>query len=288
MVGIVDELGCIRTKRKTLFVSPNEQNVIELIKKECEAVIHEGFAFDCIGASVPGLVDAEAGMWVHSCFSKISNIPLVQILSKEFGRPMVIENDANTCAYGEKMFGHAKDISDFMWVTVSNGVGSGIFINNHIFYGAAKNAGEIGHINVVEDGLECPCGNKGCLEAYAAGPAISKRYANLVGEGLPRLTAYEIAQKAKQGDKNARKIYSDTGVYLGKAIASAVNILNVPMVIVGGGIAMDFPLFESSLRETVEKHIYNKANKSLEIKTTKLGYEASLVGAAAYALAHIG
>jgi glucokinase len=284
LIGIIDRQGKVLTSRKQMFHNPNQNSVLEAIIEQAMVLIEEGYEFSCIGVSIPGLADPITGVWLYACFSKISNFPLAQILSEKFMCPVYIENDANICAYGEKMFGLAKGITDFLWVTVSNGVGSGVFLDNHIFYGHMGNAGEIGHVNVEENGHSCTCGNKGCLEAQAAGPAIVKRYRKKVLSSPENITAQEIANLAKNGNVQAMEIYHDTGRYLGKAIAAAVNLLNVPLVILGGGVSMSYELFADELRKTTNKYVYRAANPNLEIKHTALGYEASLIGAAAYAI----
>jgi predicted NBD/HSP70 family sugar kinase len=287
LVGIVDENGQVLASRKSQFINPSQGSVLDNIIAECKELLREGHDFSGLGISVPGLVDSRNGMWIYSCFSKISNFPIAELLSKEFNCPVFIENDANNCVYGEKIFGHAKNVSDFIWITVSNGVGSGIFLDNKLFNGWGGNAGEIGHVNVVDDGYICPCGNKGCLEAYASGPSIVRRFSQKTGFKIHGLTAKDIAELAKSGNEDAIEIFNETGFYLGKAIATAVNLLNVQMVVLGGGITMAYPLFENSMLETANKLVYRKANKSFIIKRTALNYEASLIGAAAYAMSGI-
>ncbi|MEM1484162.1 ROK family protein [Oscillospiraceae bacterium PP1C4] len=288
LVGIIDKQGNVLASRKSLFHEPNKDSVYKAIVTESRALLQAGFEIECAGVSIPGLANPQTGMWLYACFSKISNFPLAALLSEEFQCPVYIENDANICAYGEKMFGHAKNKEDFIWVTVSNGVGAGVFLGNKIFYGASGNAGEIGHINVVDQGHKCPCGNDGCLEAYAAGPAIARRYRERVPDAPFDITAKDISEKAKLGDPIAMEIFKETGCYLGKAIASVINILNVPLVVLGGGVTMVYELFEASMMDTIHDLVYRKANRLLEVKRTALGYEASLIGAAAYALYRSG
>jgi predicted NBD/HSP70 family sugar kinase len=286
LVGIVDENGQVLAYRKNSFNNHNlsQESVLNSIISECRELLREKLNFSSIGISVPGLVDSKTGMWVYACFSKIRNFPIAKLLFEEFKRPVYIENDANNCMYAERMFGHTKNVSDFIWITVSNGVGSGIFLENKPFIGSGGNAGEIGHINVVNNGAICSCGNKGCLEAYASGPSIVRRFNEKTGTEINGLTAKDIARLAKSGNEDAIEIFKETGFYLGKAIALAVNLINVPMVVLGGGISMDYELFEKSMLESVDKFIYRNANVSLLIQKTALNYEASLIGAAAYAM----
>ena len=280
LTGVIDESGRVIAEKKTGLENPTQDSVLRDILASCDdfVKVHD---ISCISASIPGLVDPENGIWVEAVFSKVRNFPLGNVLYERYGLPVFMENDANNCAYGEKYFGHAKEYDNFIWLTVSNGCGAGIFLNGKLFTGPGGHAGELGHICVTEENFLCPCGNKGCLEAAAAGPGISLRYKELTGRSC---NAKEIADNARKGDEDAISIYSKTGVYIGKAIASAVNVLNVPLVVIGGGISMDYDLFENSIAKTVQEHIYRTANRKLLIVQTRLGYYASLIGAAANAL----
>ena len=235
-----------------------------------------------VGVAIPGLADAVGGVWRYSCFSGIADYPIVEVLSSRLGLPVYIDNDVNACAFAERAFGRCRGVDDYLWVTVSNGVGGAVVLNGEIYRGAFGGSGEIGHIIVEEqNGRICPCGNSGCLEAQASGRAIAAYYRDLRGES--DLDAREIAERAKSGDEAARQVYRIAGRYLGKAIAAAVNIMNPAMVVLGGGVSMDAELFLPEIRDAVDRACFRAANPQLEIEKTDLGYEASLKGAAALA-----
>jgi glucokinase len=283
LVGIVDSSGAVVTEKKVLLFQPTQESILRDIFSLCDNVVTE-YDLSCIGISIPGLVDPDKGIWLEAVFSKVRDFPIRNILEERYHLPEFIENDANNCAYGEKSFGNAKQYDDFIWLTISNGCGAGVFLNGKLFTGITGHAGELGHICVTEENFTCPCGNTGCLEAVAAGPGIAYRYKQMTGESI---NAKEIADKAKSGNEAAILVYKNTGEYIGKAVAAAVNVLNVPLVVIGGGISMDYDLFKDAMLKSVQDHIYRTANKSLVITRTKLGYYASLVGAAAYALAKL-
>jgi glucokinase len=284
LVGIVDSSGNVIAEKKTLIHQPTQASILYETFSLCDVFIAE-FDISCIGVSIPGLVDPMKGLWLEAVFSKVRDFRLGDILEERYHVPVFVENDANNCAYGEKTFGNAKEYDDFIWLTISNGCGAGVFLGGKLFTGQNGHAGELGHLCVTDEDYICPCGNKGCLEAVAAGPGITYRYKQATGESL---SAKEIATKAKSGDIAALTVYHNTGEYIGKAIAAAVNVLNVPLVVLGGGIAMDYDLFKDNIFKSVQRHIYRTANKSLLIMRTKLGYQASLIGAAANALDNIG
>jgi len=275
--GVVNSSGDVLAEKKTLLDKANQESLLADIFSLCDSFL-DNFEISKLGLSIPGLVDVKNGVWLEAVYSKVKDFPLGNILAEKYKLPVYLENDANNSALGEKFFGHAKDCDDFIWLTVSNGCGAGIFLNGRLFTGYSGHAGELGHINVTSEDFPCPCGNKGCLEASAAGPGISRRYKTLTGE---ELSAKEIASLARSGDKNAALVFKKTGEYLGTAIAAAVNVTNVPLVVIGGGVSASYDLFIEDLEKTVHKKTYLFANKSLQIKCTKLGFYASLIGAAA-------
>lgn len=288
LAGVVDENGNILTSRKKLLDSPTVESVKAVITELADAVLSEdvwksGPEDDicAIGASIPGLCDSENGLWVYAPFSKISNFRIVDFLEEKYGKPAYIENDINLCAVGERRFGHGKDHDSFFFQTVSTGCGGGLFLNGKLFRGTFNSAAETGHIKVVDHGALCPCGGHGCLEAYASAPGITRQYMELTGETL---SAYDISQRAREGDANALRVFDNEGLYLAKVIAAVTNTLNLPLAVIGGGVSGSFDLFYPSIMKYLPDYLFESANPKLEIRRTALGYEATLIGAAAYAL----
>jgi glucokinase len=241
--------------------------------------------YERIGITIPGLADPAAGMWVYACFSGIRDVPIAKIMSENYGnKPVFIDNDVNACAWAERQFGICQDTKDFLWMTVSNGIGGGLVLNGEIYRGHFGNAGEIGHFNVVEEnGFRCGCGNYGCLEAEAAGPGIARRYAALLKKELPVLSAKEIAERAKSGDEIAQSVFDITGRLIGKAASYAVNLLNLEKVVIGGGVSHSFDLLFPSMESSFREKIFRDANQHAVLVKTGLGYDAGLTGAAALA-----
>jgi len=244
--------------------------------------------YERIGITIPGLADPAAGMWVYACFSGIRDVPIARIMSEKYGnKPVFIDNDVNACAWAERQFGICKETKDFLWITVSNGIGGGLVLNGEIYRGHFGNAGEIGHFNVVEEnGFHCGCGNDGCLEAEAAGPGIARRYAMLKKESpvLSALSAREIADRAKSGDETAKMVFDITGRLIGKAASYVVNLLNLEKVVIGGGVSNSFDLLFPSMERTFREKVFRDANVNAVFAKTGLGYDAGLAGAAALAM----
>jgi glucokinase len=247
-----------------------------------------------LGVTIPGLADPSRGLWVEASFSGIRDLPLVSILEKEFGLSVKIENDVNACALAERKFGCCggpgyEPVDDFLWITVSNGIGGAIFTGGKIYAGSAGNAGEIGHI-IVEEGPNarpCGAGHRGCAEAHASGRGLAKNYLSLGGTwtiGGKEPDAKAIEALARRGDPAAMGAYELEGMYLGRVIGAAVNLLNPAKVIIGGGLSLAYDLFRASLEAALKTHVYQNANPQLRVEPSPLGYNAALLGAAALGL----
>ncbi len=262
-------------------------------KEDLFAMLDESIAistasdhYERIGVTIPGLADPAAGVWVYACFSGIRDVPIVNILSKKYdGKPVFIDNDVNACALAERRFGVCKETKDFLWMTISNGIGGGLVLDGEIYGGHFGNAGEIGHFNVVEqNGFRCGCGNHGCLEAEAAGPGIAKRYAERLKKTSPDVSAKAVAELARSGDEVAKSVFDATGRLIGKAASYAVNLLNLEKVVIGGGVSNSFDLLLPSMEESFRQKIFRDANPKVVFEKTGLGLDAGLAGAVALAM----
>ncbi len=237
-----------------------------------------GNAFDCIGVTIPGLADPAGAVWIYAPFSGIRDFPIGGKLRRKYNKPVYGENDVNACAWAERLFGACRGVDDFLWVTVSNGIGGGLVLGGKIFAGHFGCAAEFGHLKVTEGGALCGCGGHGCLEAEAAGPAIARRYAQMTGkEGF---SARDIAEAARRGEAEALEVYRITGELLGKGAAMAANLLNPEAIVFGGGVAQSFDLLLGGMEKKFKSDIMTFANKNVRIMKTRLGYEAGLFAAA--------
>ena len=289
-VGLVDGEGRILAQSVAPWQEPPSAESVPRELFACADALlaaHPEHVPAAIGATIPGLADPERGLWVEAAFSGIRDLPIRDLLEGRYHLPAAIDNDGQACALAEQVFGCCKGAGDFLYLTVSNGVGGAVVLNGAPYGGASLGAGEIGHCTVVENGRPCACGNLGCLEAHAAGPGISKNYLELGGTPEPdgsAPSAKEIASRARSGEAAALETFRLEGEYLGRAISWAVNLLNPVKVVLGGGVSLAFDLFGSSLRETVSRRIYRRANEALVIEPTPLGSDGGLYAAAAVAL----
>lgn len=253
--------------------------ILNYIKDGYQKLKHHGF-YAC-GIAVPGLCDYTTGKWLYSPFSGLGDIPITQIISEITSLHTVADNDVNISALAEKYFGVCKNVSDFLWVTVSNGIGGGLYLNDTLYRGQGLSAGEIGHFIVEENGRMCGCGSRGCLEAHASGASIVSIYNETTNKNL---TAKEIADLARNGDTDALAVWQDAGAHIGKAVSYAVNLLNINTVVLGGGAAEAFDLLEPSATKSLNENLFTKANPNVKILHSKPGQFAALMGCAALVL----
>jgi len=245
---------------------------------------------EAIGFGFPGQIDYKNGIvrmlpnipgWV--------DVPVAKIMEEEFKVPTRLDNDVRCAALGELNFGAGKGCENLVCITVGTGIGSGIILNGKLIRGASNAAGEIGHIKLaVHDGPLCGCGDFGCFEAYASGPAIvamareyiaggkSSKYKEMATE---ELSPYIVAQAALQGDVVAKRIYTKMGETIGIGLSSVVNLLNPEKIIIGGGVAEAGDILLEPIRKTIAKRAMPIQAAAVEIVPAQLGNSAGVIGA---------
>lgn len=281
LCGIVTDKGeIIDTEKTALPPDITTDKIEELLLGFYNTLKERNPEYDLTrcGMTIPGVADMHSGIWVYACFSGISDYPIAERMGKKLGIPVTIANDVNACAWAEKIFGACADCDNYLWVTVSNGVGGGLVLDGKIYEGAFGGSGEFGHIVIDPNGLECPCGHIGCMEGMAAGPAISKRYELLCGN---KISAKEISDLARQGDPLALEVINKTAEYIGRALGKAACLLNLEKYVLGGGVMQSFDLMEQEINRAFRLEAFERPNKNAKIIKTALHYEAGLLGAAA-------
>ena len=282
-----DRIDIGRISRRSLGKRCTTDSLMSLISDSVREL--GSFPFERIGATIPGLADPKTGMWLYASYSGIRDFPIANILSSHYGnRPVSIDNDVNACALAEKMYGICHDVDNYLWMTVSNGIGGGLVLNGKPYQGYFGNAAEIGHFCVVEqDAFPCGCGNFGCLEAETAGPGIVRRYRRLLKASFREddmVTARDVVEKAKTGDSIAQEVIDTAGTLIGKALSYVINLLNLQMIVLGGGVMQSFDQFFPSIERSFQANLFRDANPSVRIEKSALGYNAALIGAASLTL----
>jgi len=192
-------------------------------------------------------------------------IHLADLVKKYHDVPVALTNDANAAALGEMMYGGARSMKDFIVITLGTGLGSGIVINGNVVYGHDGFAGELGHIVAMDNGRQCGCGKKGCLETYASATGIKRTVFELLSERIEssslrdipfsEMTSKNIAEAAKKGDKIALKAFEITGKILGKNLANAVAFSSPEAIFLFGGLAQAGDLIIKPTKEYMEKNL---------------------------------
>ncbi len=248
-----------------------------------------------MGVGIPGPVDSKRGIVPHSPNLKgWKGIRLKKILESRFRVPVIMINDANAAAIGEKIFGLGRDVRDFIYMTVSTGIGGGIVVNNTLLEGKGFVAGEVGHMTIVPRGDLCRCGKQGCLEAFASGTSIAayakKELRKSKSSVLSRLledrplSAKLVGRAAREGDRFAIEVYKRAGFYLGVGIANLLNILNPEKVILGGGVWKSAPPeFWNAMMKSCRTEAWPEAMKTVKILRSSLIGRVGDLGALALA-----
>jgi glucokinase len=253
-----------------------------------------------IGVGVPGIIDLASGTVVSAAnLPGWSGYPVKDRLESMLGAPVVLENDANCAALGEQWAGAGRAVDDLCMLTLGTGVGGGLVVKGRPWHGVTGMAGELGHMTVMPDGILCPCGSRGCLEQYASATAIKRMAVEAVQQGKSshlakmaehdsRWSAREVFACAQQGDPAAVAIFESVGSALGIALANLINALNLPLYVIGGGVAGAWEAFSPAvMRELTRRSIVFRSGEPLQaqrrgtlITRSLLDDSAGLFGAA--------
>ena len=248
-----------------------------------------------IGVGVPGPVDFASGQLVEPpLMPQWDSYSIRDDLRADFAAPVWVDNDVNLMALGE-LWACQRARANFLVVKVGTGIGCGVVCHGEVYRGANGSAGDVGHICVDPDGPRCHCGNLGCVETMAAGPAITRAATEaaqtdasaMLAERLNatgHLTPEDVGDASRAGDAAANAIVQASGTLIGQMLASVVNFFNPSHVFVGGGVTRIGPLFLASLRQSVYQRSLALSTRHLEISYSPLGDRSGLIGAGVLAM----
>ncbi|MBI3652453.1 MAG: ROK family protein [Acidobacteria bacterium] len=271
-----------------IFIS----QLIAVINDLRRSVETQGRAF-AVGIGWAGLVNQSAQrIEVMPNMIDLSAFDLHDEIEQATGLPVVFDNDANVAAYGEWRCGAAQGFKDVFFISIGTGIGAGLILSGQLQRGSRGFAGEFGHFKINLDGLECACGSTGCLETLASGPNIVRRVREQLFsdptfsvsrlamdmEGI--LTCERVFQAAMERDQLAVGVLKETAKVLGAAVASVINLLNVEVIVMGGGVMAAGDLILRYIRKEVQKDAIAQAQESCAIVMAKLGQDAGIIGAA--------
>jgi glucokinase len=253
-----------------------------------------------VGVGAPGPLNRATGVVRVAPNLGWRDVPLRDRISEGLGIPASLDNDANCAVLGEWWQGAGRGVDPLVGITVGTGIGGGIVIDGQLYHGAADVAGEFGHMTIDPTGRRCACGNYGCLEAYASGPAIARRAAEGIAAGyetrlgemvdgdLDRISAQTVYDAARIGDVYAQEIVRETAGFLGAGIANLVNIFNPSRVLVMGGVTGAGEELFKPLRAEVTRRAFRPAVDVCEILPGELVGMAGVYGAACAFLQQLG
>ncbi len=246
-----------------------------------------------VGIGSPGPLDRKTGVVINTPNLGWRNFPLRDLISNAVGLPATLDNDANCATYGEWWLGAGRGVDTLVGLTLGTGIGGGIVLNGEIYHGVSDAAGEIGHMTIDSTGRKCKCGNYGCLEAYASGPAIALRamegieagaesvLPDLVNGRLEDITAATVYEAVVLGDPYANEVMKETAKFLGAGVANIINVLNPGMVVIAGGVTRAGDHLFVPLRAEVRRRAFRSAEEACQIVSGQLPGTAGVIGAAA-------
>ena len=286
--AIVSANGQVLERRETVMSAAKLVEQVAHLVSELRTINPQIAA---VGLALPGLVNRQTDRVIAS-----RDLPstvrenLHADLMQATGLRVELENDANAAAYGEYKVGAGRGSRDMFYVTIGEGIGGAIILDGKLWTGASGFAGEFGHITIDTEGLECECGNTGCLETIASGPSIVRR-ANerLYRDGtssLSRLainknfTADDVAHEANNGDDFSLMMSERTGKFIGTGVASVLNLLNIERVVLGGGVMDAGDLILKPIIQEAKRRAFQPCFEATTIVAAALGVDAVLIGAA--------
>lgn len=253
-----------------------------------------------IGIATAGAVNPRTGVIAKAANLGLENWPIRDLLARELGMPIYVGNDANLATLAEHRFGAGQGVNFLIYLTISTGIGAGVIENGQLLLGANGWAAELGHIVVEPHGPRCNCGNIGCLEALASGPAIARHAAELLQEGraslllelvegnIARITAKEVVDAAQRGDPLALEVMQRAAFYLGIGMISFIHAFDPEMIIVGGGVSKAGDLLFAPVRALIAERTIAASQRSVRIVPAVLGDDVGLIGAIALVMAETG
>ncbi|MBQ8003873.1 MAG: ROK family protein [Oscillospiraceae bacterium] len=291
--GLVADDGTLVYKTSIPTVTESEEALLEAIVKVIETVRENAgdAEITAVGIGVPGHADDRTGIVVYCNNIPFANTDLAGYVKEKTGFTCSIGNDANAAALAEVLFGSAKEFENAVMITLGTGIGAGIIINNKIFSGVNGAAGEIGHICLYPEGIECNCGRRGCFELYGSATALVRQTREAI-EKHPESKMCEIAKKdgkvngktafdaMRAGDEAGKEVVNQYVRYLATGVLDVINFFCPEAIIFGGGVAKEGETLLSPIREIVKRECYSDYGKQTKFLTAVLGNDAGIIGAA--------
>jgi glucokinase len=286
--ALVDTSGTVSDRVETVI---SAENMVEQAARVARDLVGNRGNVSAMGFAIPGLVNRQTDVvMISQVLPSTIREGFHAELMRATGLRVELENDANAAAYGEFKVGGGRGSRDIFYMMIGNGIGGAIILDGKLWTGSSGFAGEVGHITIDTEGLECVCGNTGCLETLASAPSIVRRARERLHRdstsSLSRLglkndfTADDIAHEANEGDDFALMMIERTGKYIGTGVASVINLLNIERIILGGGVMDAGQLILNPIIQEAKRRAFQPCFEATEIVAGKLGRDAITIGVA--------
>ena len=272
------------------------QSILNSVNRALEQSALSPASLRAVGVGAPGLSNPETGvLFTSPNLPGWEDVPLREIIEESLGKKAYLINDANAAALGELYFGAARGARNFIYLTVSTGIGGGIVIDEKIYPGSRGTAGEVGHMTIDDPGPLCNCGNRGCWETLASGTALAREAKRRIQEGavttilencggdLEKVTAEGIHKAAQGGDALARILIERTSYYLGVGLANLINVFNPELIVIGGGLSNIGDMLLQPAFQEAGRRAFKQSYGALRFAQAELGRNSGVLGAAAFA-----
>ncbi len=291
-IAAVDRVGNVVSRSRRSTPSNGDQtDIIEAILSVVEEFRRElegKYEIAGFGAAMPAIVNSKSGIILRSPnLPQLNDLEFSKVFAERLQLPVVLENDANAAAVGERWKGASQGVLNSIQVTLGTGVGGGIIIDGSLVRGIDGTAGEIGHIAVEPEGYPCGCGSRGCVEQYSSATAMIRLAKDLMPKfpdtelrSILDLTPLDIYEAGMNGDKLSLEVFRIAATYLGVALGGLVNVLNPEAIVLGGGVSAGWELFIEHLRAEILRRAFPHPGERVKILRSELGDDAGILGAA--------
>jgi len=300
--GLVNSAGeILRTTRKRMIADRDANDGLQAVLVALDEIMEDSRASRAsgIGISVPGWVDSRRGVLLSAtnipCWK---NYPLAEEIRRRYQLRTQLANDANVAALAEAIWGAGDKYNNVFYVTLGTGIGTGIVLDRHLYYGRTGAAGEGGHMTIDYSGRKCGCGKRGCIERYASGTAIAQRARERLAQSgaahsemlrlskrkIADVTAEIVGKAALAGDALANEIMIEAAGYLAIWLGNIIDLLEPEVIVIGGGVGQVMGSFVSHIRSGLATWAINPRAEQIDIRSALYGAESGLVGSAALCL----
>ncbi|HXK44961.1 MAG TPA: ROK family protein [bacterium] len=290
--GLVDEAGNI--VKKGVLPTKAEKGSRDVVIEQISLAIRDVWddSVEGIGIGTPGVVDNNGAVYESPNLPDWHNFNVKEIFEKKFNKKVVVENDANSIAWGEYLFGAGKGTRTIVCLTLGTGLGGGVVINGKLLRGAIYSAAELGHMPVDYKGRKCGCGSRGCIEAYIGRDYIVRSAIRKIKSGrktiltqmvnnLSDITPKLISEAYLKKDELAREVWIEMATALGAFLAGMVNMLNPDRIILAGGIAQAGDILFETVRKTIKERSMKVLSATVQVVPAGLGTDAGIISGAA-------